>query len=683
MPWEETDQFIRSGHRSPDDFQSDSLRTITISEEEGIKAVIGKPKGKDTTEVQSYLFAKDKDWTVDKAKAWFEQHKDQERVKLHEHMSIILPFKILEKIVDKPLKIRGVAMTAGMSRNFNIYTPEELQAFASKLVSAPVYIEHVAVPNAVGKVTKTEWDGENLWYEAEIYDEETAEKIRKGLVQHVSVGADYEAIDVVDGKIPHGLHDAELSLVAVPGIPETNVQIFESLQRAKEQQEFCVFCGKNPVEFWLGCCSECFEKLPIAESKRQELLQKQKTREQQGVDPLVAGEYILGFYQDPGLFLPEHFRTVWLDQPNGVLAVMSKSRQDPTKELCQAILFSKAKFDANSARDWLILHPSYVAPASVSASPNTPIGIENMKEEDLKKLVEEQVKAKLKEQMEVLKCPKCGQTFDYYQWQSNNWRCPNKDCGVEVVPPEPVLLQVRGQEQPKDVVARAKNHFNKTDVEWNALSEEEKQAYIKKLPPAGTKRTREAEWDTEYINNLPDDAFAYIAPGGEKDEQSKTVPRTLRNLPYKNAEGNLDADHVRNALARLDQTDISAEGKAEAKKNLCAAAKELDIASDVCGLTDQTEALRKELSETKTKLTETEGKLVEARKTIEKLKPPGGLVKDPPKTMPIEDTITVLEGLLPSPAVERSTMGMQRECQAIRSEILKLRERLRSGQGHN
>jgi hypothetical protein len=36
----------------------------------------------------------------------------------------------------------------------------------------------------------------------------------RGLVQHVSVGADYEAIDVVDGKVPHGLHNAELSLVA-------------------------------------------------------------------------------------------------------------------------------------------------------------------------------------------------------------------------------------------------------------------------------------------------------------------------------------------------------------------------------------------------------------------------------------------------------------------------------------
>jgi len=71
----------------------------------------------------------------------------------------VLPFEIQEKIAEKPLRIRGVALTAGMSRNFNVYTPEELHAFAGKLVGAPMYIEHVSVPNAVGKVTKTEWDG--------------------------------------------------------------------------------------------------------------------------------------------------------------------------------------------------------------------------------------------------------------------------------------------------------------------------------------------------------------------------------------------------------------------------------------------------------------------------------------------------------------------------------------------
>ena len=68
-----------------------------------------------------------------------EQGKERQTV-IRGYVNVILPFQVLEKIVDKPLRIRGIAMTAGMSRNFNIYTPEELQAFAQKLVSAPVYV---------------------------------------------------------------------------------------------------------------------------------------------------------------------------------------------------------------------------------------------------------------------------------------------------------------------------------------------------------------------------------------------------------------------------------------------------------------------------------------------------------------------------------------------------------------
>lgn len=157
--------------------------------------------------------------------------------RIREHVASLLPFKVIEAKSDRPLRIRGVAICSGMSRNRNIYTAEELEAFASKLADAPVYIEHVAVPNAIGKVTKTDWDGHNLWYEAEIYDEATAEKIRNGLIQHVSVGADYETVDVVDGRVPHGLHNAELSLVAVPGIPEANVQVLEHLHTGDASAE--------------------------------------------------------------------------------------------------------------------------------------------------------------------------------------------------------------------------------------------------------------------------------------------------------------------------------------------------------------------------------------------------------------------------------------------------------------
>ena len=407
--------------------------------------------------MQSYLFDKSKGWTLDKAKAWFAEHQP-----VREHAYAVFPFSVMEKIVDKPLRIRGVAMTAGMSRNFNIYTPEELEAFAGKLAGAPVYVEHVAVPNAVGKVTKTEWDGQRLWYEAEIYDGDVADKIRKGLIQHVSVGADYERLDFVDGKIPHGLHNAELSLVAVPGIPETNIQVLERL-----------------------------------------------------------------------------------------------------------------------------------SPASVSAGSDAQRGSdEKVEKEEFKQLVKEAL----------------------------------KEAGVS-----------------------------------------------------------EAEWDTEYINNLPDDAFAYIEPGGEKDEQGKTVPRSLRHLPYKNAAGNLDAEHVRNALARLDQTDIPAEAKAEARRRLCAAAKELGIQSAVCGLVEELELVCGRLAEKEQLLAEAERRLAAAEKAVEELRMQlqgGGLLVE--RALPVDRVLEAVDrcimGKLPADWVLGSwgaASGGYRLAQDVRRGRLELERELR------
>lgn len=113
----------------------------------------------------------------------------------------------------------------------------------------------------------------------------------------------------------------------------------------------------------------------------------------------------------------------------------------------------------------------------------------------------------------------------------------------------------------------------------------------------------EAEWDTAYVNNLPDSAFAIVLPGGEKDDENKTVPRTLRKLPYKNAQGNVDLPHLRNALARLDQIDASDAQKAEARA-------ELNRAADEHLKTRQEEGMR--ISDALTKLGEMSNEIVMA-----------------------------------------------------------------------
>ena len=86
-----------------------------------------------------------------------------------------------------------------------------------------------------------------------------------------------------------------------------------------------------------------------------------------------------------------------------------------------------------------------------------------------------------------------------------------------------------------------------------------------------------AEWTAAYINDLPDSSFAYIKSGGEKDEDGKTAPRSLRYLPYKDKDGKVDVSHLRNALSRLPQTDLSPEEQAEARRALISAAQDAGV----------------------------------------------------------------------------------------------------------
>jgi hypothetical protein len=89
---------------------------------------------------------------------------------------------------------------------------------------------------------------------------------------------------------------------------------------------------------------------------------------EQAYEPIIAGEYVLGFYQDASAFLPEHFALMWLDRENGILAIAGKLRSEPETQRVQSIFFAKDKmWDDNKIRDWLLLHPHYMANANVKA----------------------------------------------------------------------------------------------------------------------------------------------------------------------------------------------------------------------------------------------------------------------------------------------------------------------------
>ncbi|HDJ67299.1 MAG TPA: hypothetical protein ENF33_06280, partial [Nitrososphaeria archaeon] len=89
---------------------------------------------------------------------------------------------------NEALRIKGVLAPARVSRNDRLYLPEELRKMAEEVKDKeiPVYWEHISAQNAVGKA-RVYWDDVNkvLRYEAEIFDESAAEKIRSGLVKHV------------------------------------------------------------------------------------------------------------------------------------------------------------------------------------------------------------------------------------------------------------------------------------------------------------------------------------------------------------------------------------------------------------------------------------------------------------------------------------------------------------------
>lgn len=84
-----------------------------------------------------------------------------------------------------------------------------------------------------------------------------------------------------------------------------------------------------------------------------------------------------------------------------------------------------------------------------------------------------------------------------------------------------------------------------------------------------TENVQGAQWTTAYVDSLPDSSFAY-------------VNGNVRKLPYKDKNGKVDLPHVRNALARLNQTQgIPDDEKAKIRTKLQNALKNTQAADDV------------------------------------------------------------------------------------------------------
>lgn len=87
------------------------------------------------------------------------------------------------------------------------------------------------------------------------------------------------------------------------------------------------------------------------------------------------------------------------------------------------------------------------------------------------------------------------------------------------------------------------------------------------LPPVLLDLGFKAVWDSSYISNLPDSAFAYIEPGATKDASGRSE-RTKRHFPIKDSTGKYDRAHVINAEQRASQSPFGPKAMPKIKAGL-------------------------------------------------------------------------------------------------------------------
>ena len=225
----------------------------------------------------------------------------------------------------------------------------------------------------------------------------------------------------------------------------------------------------------------------------------------------------------------------------------------------------------------------------------------------------------------------------------------------------------------KDAVAEALKVREQSDVEKQAQVDRSQKYGI------GIKQGGNVTKPSEFAS-VPDDEFA--------DPVNFKYPA--------------DKDHVQAALGYFNQpgnrVDYSAEEQAKMMAKIVGAALAAGIQVQWQANDPVYKALPVELqakcqgyvkeSTDAEKLAVAEGRLRvaeqtlrEYNKTIEDLKklvPGVDLLKDPPVLMAVSEHVAVLEGLLPPIVVEHSSMGMQRQGQAVRSAILKAQEKLKA-----
>ncbi len=151
----------------------------------------------------------------------------------------------------------------------------------------------------------------------------------------------------------------------------------------------------------------------------------------------------------------------------------------------------------------------------------------------------------------------------------------------------PVVEQSEPEADDKATDNTAETETSNTESE---SSEEEEQVYSYFYNEDGTEeddKTDEAKLKSKTRSALPDSAFALVKTEGGKK---------VRKLPYKKSDGSIDKNHLRNALARINQVQgFSAAAKARALAKLKRAAKKAGIEVSKESITVSIESTIKQL----------------------------------------------------------------------------------------
>lgn len=145
------------------------------------------------------------------------------------------------------LKVKGIAIDTGITRNGVMYPKEELLKSADSLKNIPIILDHEAkVSNIVGRTTSASFDGQSIIYTAEIMDERIKEMISDGRITNVSIGAMADVKEENKNLVARNLTFLELSLVCVPGCAGASImqQDFQSAL----SEAFNLECDEEMVE---------------------------------------------------------------------------------------------------------------------------------------------------------------------------------------------------------------------------------------------------------------------------------------------------------------------------------------------------------------------------------------------------------------------------------------------------